>query len=112
MLLLEGIKARGGGAGARDISGEDTYRCAGPRHEVCYYKMGYAARKESRVQQPARTVNRGAQAGSENDIAVVRDSTPYWCTEPRVPCSARRRERRPRTGLHHWHHCLPITCPH
>lgn len=27
-------------------------------HEVCYYKIGYAARKESRVQQPARTVNR------------------------------------------------------
>ena len=47
------------------------------RFEMCYYKMGYAARKESRVQQPTRTVNRGAQAGSENDIAVVRDSTAY-----------------------------------
>lgn len=48
--------------------------CRLARHEVCYYKIGYAARKESRVQQPARTVNREvAQPGSENDIAVARD---------------------------------------
>jgi len=35
--------------------------CRLARHEVCYYKIGYAARKESRVQQPARTVNREAR---------------------------------------------------
>lgn len=36
--------------------------CRLARHEVCYYKIGYAARKESRVQQPARTVNREARS--------------------------------------------------
>ena len=76
MISLRRIVGCCTGIAAATVDFGEGYRCGGvARFEVCYYKMGYAAREESRVQQPTGTVNRGAQAGSENDIAVVRDST-------------------------------------
>lgn len=94
-------------------------RCAAPvcrlaRHEVCYYKMGYAARE--RRESGSTTGENGepwaararAEPGSENDIAVVRDCAAC------APAHSRRASGESTT----WSAATPtastrdITCPH